>query len=40
MLLDGFDYCENFKAQESFGEKISELINPCEAFKLGQVRKR
>lgn len=39
MLLDGFDYCENFKAQESFGE-ISELISPCEAFKLGQVRKR
>ena len=39
MLPDGFDYCENFKAQESFGEKIFELISPCEAFKLCQVRK-
>lgn len=28
MLLDGIDYCENFKAQEFFGETISELISP------------
>lgn len=27
MLLDVIDYYENFKAQESFGETISELIS-------------